>query len=405
MSFPWLVALRFLKEGRMQSVLIVVGVGVGIGVMVFLSALITGLQTGLIQQTLGTQPHVTIKPLEDAARPQIDRNDNAVVGSVERPAQRLRTIPNWPQVLKDVKAVPGVVVVTPSVTGSGFASRGSADKPIVIRGVEPETFDGVVPVSSKMQSGAFSTSGTDAVIGVDLAKDLGVSVGDKIRLSGASGNGEPYTVRGIFDLQNKDVNQRWVLVSLRSAQTLLGLSSDITSIELKVDEIFNADATAAILATRTGLVADSWMKVNRQLMIALRSQSSSSSTIQFFVIVAVAFGIASVLAVSVVQKSREIGILKAMGAQTDAITKVFVIQGFLVGILGSIIGSLLGAGLALLFMSFARNADGSATFPVDLSSGQFIRAVVVAAVVGVLSAVVPARRAARLDPAVVIRYG
>jgi lipoprotein-releasing system permease protein len=127
--------------------------------------------------------------------------------------------------------------------------------------------------------------------------------------------------------------------------------------------------------------------------------------IQFFVIVAVALGIASVLIVSVVQKSREIGILKAMGASTRRVTRVFLIQGAILGLGGSLLGIALGSGLALFFATLARNPDGSPTFPVDLNLFLYLRAAGVATFTGLLAAVFPARRAAGLDPAGVIRYG
>jgi lipoprotein-releasing system permease protein len=247
--------------------------------------------------------------------------------------------------------------------------------------------------------------GSETVIGAELAKDLGIGVGDKLRLVQNDGRGEVFSVVGVFDLGNKDVNQRWVFVSLRTAQTMLELGAKISTIEIRVNEVFDAEAIAQRIADRTGLQADSWMKINQQLLIALQSQSSSSYMIQFFVILAVALGIASVLVVSVVQKSREIGILKATGTSTARVMRVFFIQGGLVGLFGAVVGSGIGTVLALLFANLAKNPDGSPTFPVDLNLGLFSFATAVATGVGLVAAVVPARRAAKLDPAVVIRYG
>ena len=159
------------------------------------------------------------------------------------------------------------------------------------------------------------------------------------------------------------------------------------------------------MLNRTGLVADSWMAQNRDLMTGLRSQSASSVMIQVFVILAVALGIASVLAVSVVQKAKEIGILRAAGTRAASITRIFLLQGAMLGTAGSLIGIALGSALALFFASLAKNPDGSATFPVALTPLLYGRSVAVALVVGLVSAVVPARNAARLDPATVIRNG
>jgi lipoprotein-releasing system permease protein len=240
---------------------------------------------------------------------------------------------------------------------------------------------------------------------VELARDLGVRVGDKIRLLAAEGRGDTFTLTGVFDIGNKDLNQRWVFIPLRAAQAMFALEGGVSTIELKIERLFSADAVAARIAERTGLEADSWMKLNAQLLIGLRSQSASSAMIQVFVTITVAFGIASVLAVAVVQKSREIGILRATGTQTRQILRIFLIQGAAVGLLGSLAGVAIGIGLAQFFAGLARNPDGSPTFPVDVSLLLYARATTVATLTGLLAAVLPARRAARLDPVEVIRYG
>lgn len=400
------LALRFLREGRGQSLLILAGVGVGVAVMVFLSALIDGLQQRIIGQTLGTQAHVVVRPQEERARPLLPATPGTVFARVvERPEQRARSIVDWPTHLAAIERMPGVEAVSGSVSGAGFALRGTASRAIVLFGVEPSRFDRIFSIRSRMRSGAYEPVGTDLVLGVGLAEDLGVEVGDRVRLETAGGREQTFRVAGIFDLGNRDVNRRWVLVSLRQGQTLLDLVGGATNLDVRVTDVFAADAVAARIASRTGLVAESWVQTNQQLMVALRSQSSSSQTIQAFVILAVAMGIASVLVVSVVQKSREIGILRAMGLSRARVLRIFLVQGVVVGLLGSLAGSALGAGLVVLFANAARNPDGSPLFLLSLEPPLFVFATVVATLVGLLAAVWPARRAARLDPAEAIRYG
>ncbi len=403
MPFEFFVALRFLREGRAQTVLILAGASVGVAVLVFLSALIDGLQASLVAKTLGSQPHIVVRAPDEAARPLTDSPESLV--QVVRPAQRLRSVDQWQQVRALLERTPGVEAVSPVVAGPGFAARGTASRSVAIRGVEPEPFSRVIDVPSRLVAGSWRLRGSEAVIGQELAKDLGLEVGDKLRLSTAEGRADTFLITGIFDLGNKDVNERWVLVPLRSAQTLLELVGGVSSLELKVTELFEAQALADELQRRTGLVAESWMTLNAQLLTALRSQSNSRYMIQFFVIVAVALGIASVLVVSVVQKSREIGILKAMGTPTGRIMRVFLIQGAVVGVVGSVLGSALGAGLSLFFTMVARNPDGSPLFPITLEPRLFLTAAGVALFTGLVAAVAPARRASRLDPAVVIRNG
>ncbi|HYQ81971.1 MAG TPA: ABC transporter permease, partial [Anaeromyxobacteraceae bacterium] len=250
MAFEWFVALRYLREGRLQTALVLGGATVGVAVLVFLTALISGLQGALIRQTLSSQAHIMVKAPERAPRVLPPPPGETAVDHVERVPDRLRSIEQWQQVLGEVERTPGVVAATPTVAGSGFASRGEASKSVAIRGVEPATFGRVIEIETKMRRGRFSVAGTEAVIGSVLADDLGVGVGDKVRLTTAEGRGDVFTVSGIFDLGNKDVNQRWVLVALRSAQTLLDLAGGATTIEIKVAEVFAAERMARELESR-----------------------------------------------------------------------------------------------------------------------------------------------------------
>ncbi|HQP34743.1 MAG TPA: ABC transporter permease [Polyangiaceae bacterium] len=405
MGFEWFAAWRFLREGRTQTLLILVGVAVGVGVMVFTSALISGLQATLIEQTLGSQPHVVVRPPEDRPRVLPQHDSGALVAQVERSTQRSASIPGWQPLLSAIRSTPRVLAAAPTVAGSAFATKSGVTRTIALRGVDPAQYVAIIDVAAKLRAGEFRMIGAEAVIGVELAEDLGLSVGDKLRLVTSEGRGGVFTVRGVFDLGNKDVNQRWVFVSLRSAQTMLDLAGAVSTMEVRVGDVFEADVAATALAERTGLLADSWMKTNAQLLVGLRSQSSSSYMIQLFVMLAVTLGIASVLAVSVVQKSREIGILKATGTSTARVLRIFLVQGAFVGFVGSIVGCGIGSALSLFFMQLARNPDGTPRFPVDLNPKLFAAAIAIATLTGLLAAVAPARRAARLDPATVIRNG
>ncbi|MBM4378416.1 MAG: ABC transporter permease, partial [Deltaproteobacteria bacterium] len=311
MPFELMAALRFLREGRSQTALSFAGASVGVAIIVFLSALINGLQANLVKQTLGSQSHLLVRTPDEAARPLSD--GDGVLLLLDKPAQRLRSVDGWPEVMRRVAETPGVTAVKRPVAGSAFASRGKASRAVALRGVEPETFSAIIDVKGRLLRGEYRLRGAEALIGRELADDLGLSVGDKLKLSTAEEREETATVTGVFDLGNKDLNRRWVLEPLRRAQTLLDLSGGVTTLEAKVAELFAAAEVAAEAARRTGLTAESWMKLNAQLLVALRSQASSRDMIQFFAVIAVALGISSVLVVSVVQKSREIGTLKAMG--------------------------------------------------------------------------------------------
>ena len=422
MPFEWFVALRYLRAGRAQTALILGGATVGVAILVFLTALISGLQRTLVQQTLSSQAHVLVKAREREARPLplgAPRGGGAppreagagaalpevAADRVERTPDRIRSIEQWQQVAADVAQVPGVVAVTPTAAGSAFASRGEATKPVALRGVDDASFARVIEIAPRIRAGSFRLEGAQAAIGVELAKDLGIGVGDKLRLATPEGRGDVFTVAAVFDLGNKDVNQRWVLVPLRAAQTMLDLPGGATALEVRVADVFEAERIAREVGRRHPLEVNSWMRLNEQLLVALRSQSASSWMIQALVVVAVALGIASVLAVSVVQKSREIGILRATGTSTGRVLRIFLIEGAVVGSAGSVLGGGLGTAMALAFSRLATSPTGEPVFPVDLTPGLYLGASLVALATGILAAWIPARQAARLDPAVVIRYG
>ena len=405
MPFELIVALRFLREGRMQTALILGGVAIGVAVVVFITGLVQGLQASLVERTLGSQAHIVIRPPEEKTQPVFDRSTSDIAARIEARPQRLRSIDQWEALLPAVVRTPGVVAASPMATGAAFAQRGTASKSVAVRGVDPERYRRIVRINEDMVAGEFRLSGTDGVIGAELAKDLGVAVGDRIRIGTPEGREEVITVAGIFDLGNKDLNQRWVFVTLKLAQTLLDLPGGVSTIELTVREIFGAEAVAARIERETGLLAESWMKTNAQLLAAMRNQDISTGTIRLFVTLVVALGIASVLVVWVVQKQKEIGILRAMGASRLRIMTVFLLQGGMVALGGSVAGSLIAAGLVRVFARVFVNADGTPMFVPEVGATLVLTTWAVALFTGLLAAALPARRAAQLDPVAAIRLG
>ena len=401
LPFEWLIALRYLREGRMQTVLILSGVVGGVAVIVFLTHLIMQLQASIIERTLGSQAHIVIRPPEEVALRSLPRGSTAAI--VQPRAQRLRSVDQWEAVVGLAAATPGVVAVSPVVSGAGFALRGTASKAIALNGVDADRYRRVVRIDDHLVSGRFEVSGANTVIGVELARDLGVTVGDRIRVLTAEGRDDLLTIVGLFDIGNRDLNRRWVFVSIKLAQSLLDLPGGVSNIDLSIDDIFGADRVAGRLAAQTGLQVDSWMQTNAQLLSALRNQSVSNSLIRGFVTAIVALGIASVLVVSVVQKQREIGILRAMGASPRRIMAIFLLQGAIYGMVGSALGAALAAGLLFFFASVYRNADGSPLFVADLDPTIVFWSCAIAIVVGLAAAVLPARRAAHMDPVQAIR--
>lgn len=395
----WTIALRFLLDNRMQSLLIVFGIAVGSAVIVFITALITGLQANVIERTLGTQAHIRVLPPDEANRilPLGEASWSLVL---ENPrAQRLRSIINWQDIRDVLEQDPQILAVSPVISGPAIARRGVARASVALLGIDPLRYQRIIPLAEDLVAGQFTVGAGNAVIGKELASDLGLGLGDKLRLDAGEGRESVVDVAGIFELGVRELDARYVYLDLKQVQTLLDLPGGVTVIDTKVARIFEADAIAARLARLTGLRAESWMQTNGQLLNALRSQSMTTEMIRVFVGISVAFGIASVLAVSVVQRTREIGILRAMGSPRGQILRVFLLQGGLLGLLGSACGGAVGWGLVQLF-----NLAGPRLFFIPVDPTLIPLAMLVATLTGVLAAAMPARRAARFDPAVAIRY-
>ena len=402
-GFEWQVAWRFLREGRMQTLLIIVGVAAGVAVVAYISALIEGLQANTLAKTLGAQAHISLRAPEDLVAPAARLEAGTAVLSDTQPrAQRLRSVANWQALLPVLQATPGVAAVSPMVSGSGLALRGEAALAIALMGVELERYDRIVNLRSKVVAGRASLQPGEAIIGRELAADLGLRVGDRLTLRTGLVS-DSARVTALVDLGVKDLNRRTVIVPLRAAQNLQGLPGGATHLDLTVTDVWAAQALADSLRRQHPLRVESWQESNAQLVSALNAQSVSTTIIRAVVLVVVVLGIASVLVVSVVQKGREIGILRAMGATRGQMLRVFLLQGAVVGALGSVLGIALAVALVWAFTTFVRGSDGLPLFAITVPVPTALRVALIATLCGVLAAVAPARRAAAMDPAQAIR--
>lgn len=403
LPFEWIAAIRFLIEGRMQSLFIIAGVTIGVAVIVFMSALLDSMTVNMMRRILNSQAHISMVPPDEAARPLRAGDPVLTLDTVQRRTQRTRSIDQWQAVRTDLERNPEVTHVAPTVSGSVLASRGVASRSVNAIGIEPERYFAIVDLPASITSGQPRLAADEVLIGVDLARELGVDVGDKVRFTAASGAMATLTVTGLFDLGSRFVNLRNAYVALRTGQALLGLVGGSTSIEVTVADVYAAEDVARVLQASTGVEADSWIVTNAQFFNVMNIQTVSNTTIRLLVGLSVAFGIASVLIVSVVQRSKEIGILRAMGASRGQILRVFLVQGGVLGLIGSLFGSSIGLVAVWAFHAVARNPDGTEFFPLVLDGWLPAMAALLATATGVAAAMTPALRAARLDPVVAIR--
>ena len=399
-----MVALRFLREGRMQTALIIVGAAAGVGVIYFITAVLVGVQADLVTRVTGAQPHITLKPPEETVTPLVASRDNAPrVASVQARQQRLITLDGWPVIEAQMRATPGVIAVAPVASGAALAIKGEATRAVTLSGTDISLYRLVVRFDDKLVQGALRMEAGDALIGIELARDLGAVLGDRFRVQSGDGRGEVFQIRGLLDMGNRELNRRTVFMSLRPAQSLLNITGRITNLDASIDNIMRAEQVGARLRAVTGQRVETWIQNNSQVFTAIGNQNVMTLLIRSFVALVVALGVASVLVVSVVQKRKEIGILRAVGATRGQMLRVFLWQGAVVGAVGALTGSALGMALISIFSRVLRNDAGKALFSLEFDPRLMGVVLVIATVLGLAAAVLPARNAARLDPAQAIR--
>jgi lipoprotein-releasing system permease protein len=235
-----------------------------------------------------------------------------------------------------------------------------------------------------------------------------VNLGEEITIFTPDRTVETLKVVGVFDLGVASLNKNWLISTIDTAQSVGKLGDTVTSIEMQVSEVFKADENASIISERlswSALQVTDWKSQNEDLLSGLNGQSVSSIMIQVFVIIAVSLGIASVLAITVVQKSRQIGILKAMGLKDSTTSFVFLFQGLALGIVGAVVGIAFGILLIIMFSTFAVGTDGEPIIRISLSYGFVMMSAFIAIGASTIAAVVPARRSSKLSPVEVIRNG
>ncbi|MCJ7598077.1 MAG: ABC transporter permease, partial [Methyloceanibacter sp.] len=206
--FEWIAAIRFLKEGRMQTAFIVSGIAIGVGVIVFMSAMLAGLQANFLKRVLTSQPHIQLLAPDEVARPLRRGAKEVEAATIQRPTQRILSIDQWPKIRDQMQALPEVTVVSPTVSGSALAVRGDANRAITIIGMDPNVYFKIVRIPDYIVAGEARVTSDDIIVGTELAKDLGASVGDKVNVQAATGANRILTITGIVDLGSKGANQR-----------------------------------------------------------------------------------------------------------------------------------------------------------------------------------------------------
>lgn len=375
------IANRFLRKGGSQTVLIVIGISVGLAVVLFIGSLIASLQEFLIDQTLGSSPHVTMIPKEEGAVVEIS---DAQLSQLEK--------------------TDGLTSVLGMRESSAIYSQGRKSSPLVIKSSDPEGMEEIYGLSERLESGQYELGKDQVIVGKEFAEDFGLAAGDNVEITLSSGKPQSVTISGIYDLGSADINRRLLFTNDEFATDRLGFADDeYSAIEIQLSDVFaSAEVSARLTKDFPEVNVLDWQVTRADLLQGLSAQGSSTLMIQVFVLIAVGLGIASTLSVSAIQKSRQIGILKAMGLSDLKSALVFIWQGLILGVVGTSLGILIGVGLIAAFQAFA---SGGAGFPISLQLDFLYLTAAVGIGVSVLSAVWPSRRTSRLDPIEVIQGG
>jgi lipoprotein-releasing system permease protein len=394
------VAFRYLSANKGQTALLISGVAVGVFVFVFMSALIGGLAVFLVQRTVGDISHVTIEaPPRDADAIAVDGDTVQLLVRQRSSTQRelLRTADAF---LPVIAALPEVAAISPQVVGNGFMTRGQVRSAVSVTGLEPDKVSAIADLQSRLISGTTELTSTSIIMGASLADDLGVRVGQVVRLQSDRGIERSFLVGGLFSIGVEALDSRAAFVSLSAARTLFEIPQGLSRIEVKLKDLYQADEVARRIALDTGLKATPWSANNAQLLDGLRAQASSGNLIKAFALVTIVIGVASALSLSTYRRRPEIGIMRAMGASRGFVTLVFILQGALIGVIGGVLGA--GLGFAALSPFPVPELAPPGGLPVDVRLGAYWLAIVLTAVAATLASILPSRSAARVEPATVI---
>lgn len=398
LRFEAQVAIRYLISGGGQTLLTIGAVSTGVIIAIFITSVIYGVQTTLTRTLTDSLPHVTITV--DEPQPTTLENIYGIESPgltstrFERQAPQLKNIENWAQVVEIVGELPNVRVVAPAVSGQGFLSKGGNPVGVPIVGADPELQNDVAMVTKSLIAGRYlSLASNEIVIDDRAAEDLNVEVGSRVRLTSSTGASDSFTVAGIY---GSGAGRGSAYVTLRTGQSLFSLGTAVTSIYVKLFDVFAADEAADRILARFPYKTESWSRQNPEFLTALKAQAATAYLISAFSLIASSFSIAAVLIVSVLRKSKQIGVLKSMGARRRQILLVFLFESFSIAVVGSLLGAIAGTVLVYLLSLIEQPTTRAGlmpepVFPIFISTAFILVAMFAAIVATVIAAVLPAR--------------
>ncbi len=407
--FETFVALRLLRGVKRQrgfislsTLISTAGVAVGVMALIVVIGVMTGFDQDLKKKILSVNAHVIV------LRSGASISDAATLAA-------------------EVKTIPGVVAAHPFIfTQVMFSAPGNISGG-VLRGLDLATIKAGGPQALEVQQGRFAdlaeyTRGEppQAAIGNELARNLGLSVGEYLNVISPLGTltpmgrmprMKPFQVTAIFHCGMYEFDSSLVYTSIPQLQEFLGLGKRVTGLEVEVQDIYAADRVAVAIQQKLGdgYYTRDWMRMNRSLFSALKLEKIAMFIILTLIVLVAAFGIASTLFMMVMKKTKDIAILKSMGATRQSIMQIFILKGLSIGVIGTALGLILGLGLCGIlkhyeFIKLPRDVYYISTLPVQVQAGDVAAIVGAAVAISLLATLYPSWQAARLDPVEAIRY-
>jgi len=400
------IAFRYIKANLKQSIIITTAVSIGVAIIIWIPSINLSFMDDLINRTVSSAPNITIQKELDTFETNKElfaekfKGENLLL--TDQVLTRKRKIKSSRRIIQQIKNIEQIEAIAPFAEGQALLIRGGEERGVTIKGIIPEELK-IIDIEKDIVKGRIrNLTINDIVIGQTLANKLKVDMGKRVKATGVSGIPISLKVVGIFNtgLRAKDEYQAYV--NLRTGQQLLNIKTDVSGIGVKVKDIYKADETADEIRTKTGLYVTSWMEDNKQILDQLNRFKLIILFINFLIVSSAATSITSVFIMLVAAKSKEIGILKSMGAENKSIMVIFLSQAVFLSFIGYFIG-LLGAKLMIMGYSNLLESSGETMFSTQVPEFKINTAYAVLAFfysifTSILASILPSYQAAKLKP-------
>jgi lipoprotein-releasing system permease protein len=405
------VALAHLTSRKRQTLVSLTGVVLGVAFFLAVSSLMRGSERDFLKRLVDNSPHITVfdEVRQGRAQPaELRWPDAAVAVSNVRPQRETRGIRGWPQRLAFIESLPGVKAA-PVLSGSAVLSFAGRQQGVSLSGAVPEKMKHVTTIEEKMVAGsldALAANPNGIVVGQGLIDKFSLRLGSNLTVLEADGTSRALRVVGIFRTGNASYDEGQAFVLLKRAQALLGRDNRINRVIIQLDDPYEARTVASTIEATTGYKSVSWIEASEDILSLLLVRNIIMYSVVSAILVVAAFGIYNTISTIVMEKTRDIAIMKSMGFHARDLRRIFLLEGLIVGLIGSVFGVLMGMGLIeLLGLVQIRPPGVSEVVRLPLWRGaeQYAVAAAFAMASCVAASYLPARRAGRVHPVDILR--